>query len=407
MASRPDRIVFVPPQAEGPQAENQHFLVSLTSLGTFLAVWTQATAEAHPDQHVVVSRSTDRGHTWTAPYVLAPDPSLPQGHLASWGFSVLVPHSGRIYVFWNQNTGGVGTRPDLECLMAYRWSDDDGVTWSDQVETRRIPKAQISDPDPDALENWVVYQAPIMTKRGEVMVGFSRFAPSARAQQYLFENGCEVGFLVFDNILSEPDPTKLSIHARPESGLGLRVPWPEKKQVSCAQEPTIQDLSDGRMICVMRTATGYIYYALSDDGGKSWDEPRPLRFAPDGPKIPQPVAPCPLYKLTDGRFILVFHNNSGNANSGQGPTDWFRNRRPAYIAVGSEIDHREHPLVFGRPRILADNGGVVDNRKTEICTYPSLFEFDGQVYLWYPDRKHYLLGKVLTTQLLSDAGLPK
>ena len=409
MASRPDRIVFVPPQAEGPQAENQHFLVSLTSLGTFLAVWTQATAEAHPDQHVVVSRSTDRGHTWTAPYVLAPDPSLPQGHLASWGFSVLVPHSGRIYVFWNQNTGGVGTRPDLECLMAYRWSDDDGVTWSDQVETRRIPKAQISDPDPDALENWVVYQAPIMTKRGEVMVGFSRFAPSARAQQYLFENGCEVGFLVFDNILSEPDPTKLSIHARPESGLGLRVPWPEKKQVSCAQEPTIQDLSDGRMICVIRTATGFIYFALSGDGGRTWDEPRPLRFAPDGPKMQQPVCPCPLYKLADGRFILIFHNNDGTIHGGPGPCGSSDTSRwPAYLAVGREIKHPDHPIMFTRPRLLVDNGGLADGLdRTEIATYTSLFEHEGEVYFWYPDHKHYLLGKVLSPALISDAELPR
>ena len=73
-----------------------------------------------------------------------------------------------------------------------------------------------------------------------------------------------------------------------------------------------------------------------------------------------------------------------------------------------EIAHPEHPLLFTRPRVVADNGGVVDgNGKTEICTYTSLFESEGEVYLWYPDRKHYLLGKVLSADLLDDAGLPR
>ena len=64
--------------------------------------------------------------------------------------------------------------------------------------------------------------------------------------------------------------------------------------------------------------------------------------------------------------------------------------------------------MFTRPRVVADNGAVVDgNDKTEIATYTSLFESDGEVFLWYPDRKHYLLGKVLPPALLSDAELPR
>ena len=406
LASEPDRIVFVPREQRGPEACNQHFLVVATRRGTFLAVWTQGTREAHDDQHVLVSRSTDRGHSWSAPSMVAPDPQSPQRCLASYGFPVVVPHSGRIYLFWNQNIGAADTRQDLTALLAYRWSDDDGVTWSQDVQTRTIPKAEISDPDPNAVENWVVYQAPIITRRGEVMVGFSRFAPG-KARHCLSEHGCEVSFLLFDNILSEPDPTKLTIRTLPDEGQGLRVPWPDKPQVSCAQEPTVHDLNDGRMICVMRTMTGYVYFALSADGGRTWDTPRPLRFAPRGPKIPQPVAPCPLYKLRDGRFVLIFHNNDGTANGGSGPLDAARNRRPAYLSVGREIAHPDHPLIFTEPRFLADNGGIVDGLDaTEICTYTSLFEFENDVYFWYPDRKHYLLGKVLSNSLLDDSGLP-
>ncbi len=405
-ASDPDFVVYVPPPGEVAERENQHFLVTPTRSGNFLAIWTQAVGEAAPGQHVVISRSTDRGHTWSEPAELAPYPSRPEHEIASWGFPVVVPHTKRIYVFYNQNTGSVANRRDMTAEMAYRWSDDDGVTWSQQVHSLRIPKSAMSDPDPEALENWVVYQSPIITRRGEVMVGFSRFSPK-QGKNYLFDNGCEVWFLRFDNILTETDPSRLTITVFPEADHGLAVPWPEHPQVSCAQEPTIQDLGDGRMICVIRTATGFVHYSLSEDGGRSWDPPRPLRFGPDGPRIPQPVCPCPLYKLRDGRFILIFHNNEGYANGGSGPGDSAVNRRPAFLTVGREIGHPDHPLMFTEPRFLADNGAIVDGPdKTEICTYTSFFEHGNQAYLWYPDRKHYLLGKVLPTELLDDAWLP-
>ena len=190
---------------------------------------------------------------------------------------------------------------------------------------------------------------------------------------------------------------------------GLRVPAPDDPRMSIAQEPTFQDLSDGRMICVMRNCTGCIQFALSADGGHTWDEPRPLRYAPGGPKMLQPLASCPLYKLTDGRFVQVFHNNDGTAHGGRGVTDSKVVRRPVFVVIGREIRNADQPILFGKPKLLADNNGVPwgPAHDKQIGTYPSLFEFEGKVYFWYPDRKHYLLGKVLTPQLLDDAGLPR
>jgi hypothetical protein len=65
--------------------------------------------------------------------------------------------------------------------------------------------------------------------------------------------------------------------------------------------------------------------------------------------------------------------------------------------------------MFTRPRLLADNHGRTagPSGHTQIGTYPSLFEFEGATYFWYPDRKHFLLGKILTPDLLDDAGLPR
>ena len=324
LASNPDFIVFLPPHKTGPEAENQHFLVVPTPKGSFLAFWTQATFENHPDQRIVMSRSFDGGLSWSDPVVLAGDPEGRPGNRASWGFPFVVPGTGRIYIFWNQHIGVTDVREDTTGVLAFRFSDDDGLSWS---ETYKMPigKGAISNPDPEAPENWIVYQAPIVTPRGCVMAGFTRWASRAtQPRGELFDRGSEIWFLRFDNILSESRPTSLRVTTLPESEHGIRVPHPAKPGISVAQEPSIQPLSDDRLICVMRTLQGCVYFSTSEDGGKNWDRARPLHFSPCRPPVPQPIAPCPLYKLGDGRFLLIFHNNNGSANGGSGPMDYRR-----------------------------------------------------------------------------------
>lgn len=422
--SRSDFVVYTPSITGELDSTNQHFLVIPTPRRTFLAFWTQASEENNPDQRVVMSRSCDQGQTWTKPMIIAGDRTGKTGRLASWQFPVVVPRKSgqtsgpayRIYLFYNQNVGVIDAREDTTGALAYRWSDDDGATWSAPRELR-IRKSAISHPDPAAPENWVTYQCPIVTKNGEVFVGFTRWASKViQKEGGLFERDSEVWFLRFDNIMTEPDPTKLTVTTLPDGERGLRVPASEESiksgkfpGMSVAQEPTIQELSDGRFISVMRTLQGCIYFALSKDRGHTWDTPRPLRFQPGGPVVPQPLASSPLYKLKDGRFILIFHNNDGSANKGRGPTDSRRVRRPVFLTVGREIGDPDQPIAFTPPRLVADNGGTRAGRSrhTQIGTYPSLFEFEDRVYFWYPDRKHFLLGKIITPDMLSDAGIKK
>lgn len=398
--SRPDFVTFVPRQPN--EGTNQHFLVVPTPAGRFLAFWTQATHENDPDQRIVMAISDDRGRTWTAPRVLAGDPAgKDKSSMASWGFPFVVPATGRVYLFWNQNVGVIDARADTTGACAYMWSDDEGRTWSPRHQLT-IRKSAISNPAPNAPENWVTYQCPITTSRGEVLVGFTRWA--SRAQQPeggLFDIDSEIWFLRFDNILTEPDGAKLTVTTLPDGDRGLRVPRPDKPAVSVAQEPTLQELSDGRFISVMRTRAGAIYYALSADRGRTWDTPRPLRYRPGGEVVHQPLASSPLYKLADGRFVLIFHNNDGTANGGKSVTDGRRNRRPVFLAVGRENGDADHPLTFSKPLLLADNQGRVagPTDHTQIGTYPSLFEHGGHVYFWYPDRKHFLLGKIIDDEI--------
>ncbi len=196
----PTFVVYSPKTWDGPDATNEHFLVVPARSGAFLAFWTQASEENARDQHIVMMRSKDRGRTWSAPVTVAGDPSGATGRLASWAYPFVVPATGRVYLFWNQNIGIVDAREDTTGALMYCWSDDEGEHWSER-HTLRIRHSAISHPDPEAPENFVTYQAPVITRKNEVLVGFTRWA-SMRIQPKvgLFERDSEVWFLRFDRV---------------------------------------------------------------------------------------------------------------------------------------------------------------------------------------------------------------
>lgn len=415
--TEPDLLAYLPEGFAGAGACNQHFLVVKTPPGSFLGFWTQSTFENAGDQRVVVSRSHDRGATWTPPQVIdGPQPDdAPGTGLASWGFPIVAPNlladgGHRVYYIYNKNVGINDPREDTTGMVRCRFSDDDGATWSSARYDFPIAPSAISHPDPAVPPNWIVYQNIFVSPEGHVLAPFTRWAshtydPAVKLSLNLLEHWSEIWFLRFENILSERDPNKLIVSTWPKAPHGIQVENPWRPGVSVAQEPTVQALSDGRLICVFRTLRGVNYFALSEDDGRSWGEPRALRYEPGGNPILNPMAPSPLYRLHDGRYLLLFYNNDGGANGGKSPVDSKHNRYPAWLSVGREIaGEKDHPLRFGPPKIFVTSNGVLlpHTGGTQVAVYPSLVD-DGETrILFYPDRKHYLLGKTITDEWLRD-----
>ncbi len=414
LRTKPDLVVYVPDNPESPDNTNQHFNVVATPEGDFLATWTTATMESCPDQRVVLSRSTDRGRTWSEPEVLdGPEPEDPPGTgLASWQFLIVAPEIApagktRIWCFYNKNVGVDDARTADTGTLRGRYSDDGGQTWSANYHEYPIAPNSISNPDPSIPSTWIVYQNPVVTKERHVLAGFTRWASNAvDPGMGMFERHSEICFLRFENILQEPDPERLIVTTWPRAPHGICVPNPNRPGRSTAQEPTAQTLSDGRLISVFRTMQGRIFYSLSEDDGRSWDAPRVLRYSPGGEELRNPLAPCPLYKLCDGRFLLVFFNNDGSVHGGLGPTDSVNVRNPSFVTVGREIQgETDHPIRFGSPKVFADTDWTPPypgGKHTQVASYPSLLEDRGERILFYPDRKHFLLGKYLTDEWLDE-----
>ena len=396
--TKPDLIVYRP-KGEFIQGENQHFLVTPLPSGRLLAVWTQSTRENADDQSIVNATSDDGGKTWTAPRKLdgaGPD-DPPRTGLASWGFPILAPKLGRVYVFYNKNVGIQDTREDTTGVMRGRYSEDAGRTWSETFDLPIAPGA-LSHPDPKVPQSWIVYQRPILAADGVPIAGFTHWGSAGRFGKIgLFEMDSEIRFLRFENLLTEKDPKRLRVTTWPKSDHGLRVPREDKPQVSVVQEPSLVVLPDERLFCVMRTLNGYVAWAQSRDHGRTWSKAEPLRYRDGGDLVLQPISPCPLYPLRDGRFLLLFHNNDGTAHGGKGPGDYKKNRYPAYLAVGHYRPEARQPVWFEQPKELMSSDGVVlgPSRRTEVATYTSFTDYRGRYILWYPDRKHFLLGKYI------------
>ena len=213
----------------------------------------------------------------------------------------------------------------------------------------------------------------------------------------------------FDNLNEGPDPEEVKVTFLPEDEDGLVVPHPADPATSGCWEASIVLLPDGRLFATMTTRTGSLWYALSADDGASWQTPQPLRYQDDGERVLHPDGPGPLYALENDRYLLQYDNNDGSMSPGTRPRPNKLNRRAAFIAVGEYRPRAAQPIWLSRPKKLADTDAVPagPEQRCECCTYGSLTEQDGQRVLWYPDRKHFLLGKLITDEWLSDLVVPE
>ena len=411
--TEPDYITYVPRSWDNSthDTHNEHFLVFEGPHEYLMAVWTQALApKSGPGNRIVFSRSKDNGVTWEPPtHVAGPRTADDPEHMASWAFPML-SKTGRIYVIYNQHIGISGWIPMHTGLMNGVYSDDDGKTWS-KPQNIPMPKSAYDDPEGKIPAEWIVWQTPMRDLSGGYIVGYSHWVNPERATKKDVVSWTQiesvVEFMRFENIDENPDPKHIRISNSAWGKDALRVPHYTNPILSIAQEPSLVRLPDRRLFCVMRTMFGCIWYSLSADDGVTWCSPRPLLRRDHGSPILEPLCCCPIYEFSEGRYILLHHNNDGRFQGCQ-PEDTSKNRRPAFVALGEFRPRAEQPIWFSESKQLMDNDGVGIGPLTriDIGVYPSVTNRKGNFVLWHPDRKFFLLGKRITAEWLSDLEPP-
>lgn len=398
-ATDPDYVVYVPTSLKKRKTTdtgNEHFLVFKDPDDSYMAVWTQSSAEGAKNQRIVFSKASNDGKTWCVPKVIAGPKPPKTGNMASWGFPI-VSKNGRIYVIYSQHVGIHDSFFHTTGILTGIYSDDKGKSWSDP-QLVSCPRSIYDNPDEKYPTNIIVWQKPLRLVDDKYYCGFTRWVSKAvrnnPRQNHWTAMESVVEFMRFENIDEDPEVVDLEISYLMSNEDALKVPHIEYERVSVVQEPSIVKLPDKRLFCVMRTTTGSPYYTISDEKGEHWQEPKPLRFRDGGVKILHPLSPCPIFQISETEFFLLFHNHDGHYKQ-YTPKDTKYHRRPIYILQGEYSADSKQPITFGKPRFLFDHTGrgLGPQKRHDLAMYASFTQIGGKNILWYPDRKFFLLGK--------------
>ena len=325
--------------------------------GSWLAVLTTSSGTEHAHMNNIIStKSYDQGKSWTDP-INVEAPGVPQ---SSWAVPLKVP-TGRIYVFYNYNkyrlSGIEGVYSDP---FAYKYSDDNGNTWSDQRFEVPIRKTKIDYENHTNGKHqffWSIGK-PVVTEQA----AYITFTKILRKKDEKGNFSSSEGFILkSNNILEEKNPENIIWNTLPEGETGIVNP--EFGMVQA--EHNLAVLNNGNLYVVYRTWDGSPAYAISSDEGKTFSKPKYMHYA-NGNQMGNPRA-CPkIYKTKEGKYLFWFHNNFRQK------THFGRN--PAWLSGGIEKDGN---ILWSQPEIVLyerDPGSLG-------ISYPDYIEQEGRLWI--------------------------
>ncbi len=360
---------------------DQPYIVK-TADGAWLCVITTGPGqEGAGGQHVVTRRSMDQGKTWSEGVAVEPS----DGPEASYAVLLATPY-GRVYVFYNHNTDNtrevIGEKPaykdglvrrvDSQGHFVFKYSDDNGRTWS--ARRYEVPQRdfEIDRKNPYGGKIkffWNVGRSFALKGAGYVPLhkvgGFGEG----------FFTTSEGVLLRSANILTERDPLKLTWETLPDGDIGIRTP-PGGGPI--AEEQSFSLLSDGSIFCVFRTIDGHSAFTYSRDGGHTWEPSQYMRFASGG-LMKHPRAANFAWRCENGKFLYWFHNHGGRfiLEHPRRRTIAYEDRNPVWLVGGVEADGPTGKVIrWSQPEI-----GIYDDDTVIRMSYPDLVEEGGKYYL--------------------------
>ncbi len=333
--------------------------VVVTTGGTWVCTLTTGKGlEGQQGQHVVATVSRDQGKTWSALIDIEPE----TGPEASWVTPLITPY-GRIYAFYTFNGDSVVTLPnsdkrvraDTHGWYAFRYSDDEGATWS--AQRYRIP-LRVTDVDRgnpwrgEVCHFWGIDKPKV--KDGSVYFAFTKLG------KFFMLDG-EGWVVASDNLLTEQDPDKIAFRLLPDGEKGIRNP----ALGSVQEEHNLVPLDKGGLFCVFRLDGVTPGQSYSRDNGVTWSLPEAMTYGPGLRTLKTPRA-CPkLFKTSEGKYLFWYHNHGGKLWSG---------RNPAFVSGGILKD--DGFIHWSEPEIA-----LFDPNPAIRMSYPDLIEQGGQFWL--------------------------
>lgn len=345
---------------------DQPSLLELQDGSWLCSVTTSDGHEGSTAQYVGVTRSFDKGKTWSGLKRLE---AMEDGQYWESSYSKLtMAPDGTVFCFYCYNDmhilpkdAGVG-RVDMGIAFCYRYSRDNGESWSDR-KTVAIRDTKVDREMPLFGANgervplfWNV--AKIIVKEDTVYVPLSKIGWGTT-----FMNQGEGVLLKSGNLFA--DPEHATWETLPEGDDGILCV--EGFDTVC-EEHCFVTLTDGSMVCTFRTKNGRAACAISHDGGKSF-APSTLLTYPDGRSVKNSRANNTFWNIGNGRYLYWF-TNCGMAGR-------YYTRNPAWLCAAVEEDTPQgKQLKLSQPEIVlyAEDGNVG-------FSYPDILEGEDCYYI--------------------------
>lgn len=327
--------------------------VRVTALpaGGLLMVWVASPDIEASDQNAIwVARSLDDGETWSAPVIIQnSNPTTPQQDQCVIN-PVLYTHTDHtIFVFYLDNS----------------------VT-EQSTMIRKLPAMA----DPLVPENW---SAPERIKINSQFVDGGIFSPPIRLE---WQRDTNDGSVVMpwhfrDNATDKLVGTCLISRDGCKTwnrGGEFRVP-DDGAILGNADEPSIAESAEGRLIAFVRTSNGRLYRADSMDCGHTWSDPMETQFV-------SPNAPAQVLRLQSTNIVLVWNN----ANPKEDPVVAGDLRYLPRCSL-SVVASRDHGKTWGPTNLIETNAADRASQLTNHGVYQTesgnilVSVFDGMTVL--------------------------
>lgn len=323
--------------------------------GSIMLVYAQFSGNEDHDFAVIVSRiSKDGGINWSQPEILmekAPDA------LNVMSPSLLRLQNGNIaFLYLQKFSKG-------NCIPYMCQSEDEGKTWAAAVPVAKPGKYYVVNND-----------RLMQTENGRLIIPVAEHSYNTEIDKWEHKSPCGV-FYSDDNGLSWNKSknfiTIKNSNVVPPSNLKKKIEEEWEKILNegiCCQEPGIVELSGNRLMMWARTSGGYMYRAVSEDGGETWSDFKPVT------SIISPLAPQSIKRLPGSSRLVCIYNDHKDLNFLEENWNW---RTPFSIAI-SDDDGESWDKICD-----------FEDKSHNYC-YASMLFFDGKLLSTYYFSDNYI-----------------
>lgn len=263
-----------------------------------VAAWFGGTREKHPDVGIWLARHD--GKNWSAPVEVANGVQAAGQRYPTWNPVLFKPEGGPLLLFYK-----VGPSPSRWWGMV-KESRDHGRTWG---EARRLPESILGP----------IKNKPVQLRDGTLL------CPSS----------------------TEHAGWRVHLERTPDLGATWQQTPPlNDGRAFGAIQPTILTHPGDVLQILCRSTMGKIVESWSRDGGKTWDELKPI-------DLPHPDSGIDAVTLRDGRALLVYNHTR-------------KGRSPLNVALSSDgkvwkpvVVLENEPGEYSYPAVIQTSDGLV------------------------------------------------